>query len=281
MACAASPNNSTSPFRCQPRVYTVPSEPCGCSKNSRVRSGISARADGNSRAKNASTAAGRLSCSKLFAPCRARNSVAVNVPSRLGSAISMNPPRGQMCSAFGSMHVLAIARRNGEFLVVVIQRLFAHRRDFARHQRIAHRGAGAVGGDRRLRGACDRSGRWPHRATRARLCSCARPRHSCPKWNSTFGNSPAASIERAIQLRARHGIDDLLGPHAIHLQLGGAIVLMHHAAAHRDGQRHDAFEHAGELQSADAARGEGEIDGAAAVDSRRSADPAAARTRSP
>ena len=33
-------------------------------------------------------------------PVRARNSVAVKLPSVLGSAISMKPPRGQMCSAF-------------------------------------------------------------------------------------------------------------------------------------------------------------------------------------
>ncbi len=51
------------------------------------------------------------------------------------------------------MHVFAVAPRNREFLVVVLQRLFAYRRDFARHQRIAHGRAGAVGGNRRLRGA--------------------------------------------------------------------------------------------------------------------------------
>ena len=36
---------------------------------------------------------------KLAAPARGRNSVAVKLPSVFGSAISMKPPRGQMCSA--------------------------------------------------------------------------------------------------------------------------------------------------------------------------------------
>ena len=42
-------------------------------------------------------------------------------------------------------------------------------------------------------------------------------------------------------------------------------MLVHHAAAHGDGELHDALEHAGKLQSADAARGEREVDGAAAI----------------
>ena len=61
---------------------------------------MSAAASGNSRPKKAATAAGVLRLAKLARPGARRNSVAVKLPSVLGSAISMKPPRGQMCSAF-------------------------------------------------------------------------------------------------------------------------------------------------------------------------------------
>ena len=99
--------------------------------------------------------------------------------------------------------------------------------------------------------------------------SCASPRHNCPKRNSTLGIRRRGLDERAIELGARHRIDDFFGPHAVHLQLRGAVVLMHHAPAHGDGERHDALEHAGEFQSADAARGEREVDRAPAIDRRQ------------
>src|SRR5688572_17100277 len=42
-------------------------------------------------------------------------------------------------------------------------------------------------------------------------------------------------------------------------------MLMHHASAHGNGQRHDAFPHPCQVQAADAARRKREIDGAAVV----------------
>ena len=104
----------------------------------------------------------------------------------------MNPPRGQMCSAFGSEHVLAVARGNRQLLVIVIQRLFAHRRDFARDQCIADRRTGAVGRDRRLRGAViDPAGRLIAQLDDVLLVR--QTEHGCPKLNVTFGSAAAAS----------------------------------------------------------------------------------------
>jgi hypothetical protein len=72
--------------------------------------------------------------------------------------------------------------------------------------------------------------------------------------------------EHAIQIGARHRMDHFLRPHAVHLQFGGAVEFVHHAAAHGDGERHDAIEHAGEREPANAARRECQIDGAAVID---------------
>ena len=52
---------------------------------------------------DASLLSARASEAKLRGPSRGRNSVAVKLPSVLGSAISMKPPRGQIWSACGSI----------------------------------------------------------------------------------------------------------------------------------------------------------------------------------
>jgi len=49
--------------------------------------------------KNCAIAPSSLKLSKLGDPRRGRNSVAVKLPSVFGNAISMWPPRGQMCRA--------------------------------------------------------------------------------------------------------------------------------------------------------------------------------------
>ena len=77
----------------------------------------------------------------------ARNSVAVNVRSGFGSAISMNPPRGQMCSALGSSAKLAVARRERELLVAVIEQLLVGGDGAVRGERAPHLGPRAVGGE--------------------------------------------------------------------------------------------------------------------------------------
>ena len=105
------------------------------------------------------TACGPSRAAKLRAPWRGRNSVAVKLPSVLGSAISMKPPRGQMCSAWRSS-APAVARRHGELLVVVIQPLLAGRHAADRGEAGAQHRAGAVGGDR------GREGRLAHPAAR-------------------------------------------------------------------------------------------------------------------
>ena len=60
------------------------------------RIAVSGTASGNSSRKKSSTACESGSASKLRGPVRDRNSVAVKLPSVLGSAMSMKPPRGQM-----------------------------------------------------------------------------------------------------------------------------------------------------------------------------------------
>ena len=62
--------------------------------------------------------------------------------------------------------------------------------------------------------------------------------------------------QRAIEIGARDGVDDFLGAHSVGLQSSGTIMLVHHAAAHRNGELHHACKHTGQLESADASGGD-------------------------
>ena len=77
--------------------------------------------------------------SKLFAPRRARNSVrrerGIGIRQRDQHESAARPDVQRVHLERGLCH-----RRGGivQLFVVVIQRLFAHRRHFARHQRVTH-----------------------------------------------------------------------------------------------------------------------------------------------
>src|SRR5207248_5758040 len=89
---------------CHGAHRTVTSPPVGLRKNSSSRSVRSGTASGKVLAKKPPTASRATSWSKPGAPWKGRKRVQVNDRSRFGSAIIMNPPRGQMCK-IGRAHV--------------------------------------------------------------------------------------------------------------------------------------------------------------------------------
>ncbi len=100
----------------------------------RGRSGSSGSVSANSRLKNVRHRRGAAERGKARRSPRAgRNSVAVKLPSVLGRAISMKPPRGQMCSACRSS-AAAAAAGDGELLVVVIEPFLAHAHELRRRR---------------------------------------------------------------------------------------------------------------------------------------------------
>ena len=116
------------------RHARCPSCPCGCVANCASSAGISASTSGNSRLEELSHSCRGAQRGEAGAARRGRNSVAVKLPSVLGNAMSMKPPRGQTCSACGSSTWRAASARQGQFLVVVIEPVFAHLRESARAQ---------------------------------------------------------------------------------------------------------------------------------------------------
>ena len=71
--------------------------------------------------------------------------------------------------------------------------------------------------------------------------------------------------QRAVEARARDGIDHLVRPLPIRRERRLAVRGMQHASAHRDQQRLDGVEHARRAQGVDAPLGERQVDGAARV----------------
>ena len=61
--------------------------------------GISGTASGKRNSKNRVTSPREVRAAKPSAPSNGKNRMQANVPSMLGSAISMWLPRGQMCRA--------------------------------------------------------------------------------------------------------------------------------------------------------------------------------------
>ena len=83
-------------------------EPTGFRSKSSTSVGISGTASGYSRRKRSRAArpsrtVAKVASSRPGTASKGQNSVQVKLPSGFGSAIIMLPPRGQMCSAFGSI----------------------------------------------------------------------------------------------------------------------------------------------------------------------------------
>ena len=152
-----------------------------------------------------------------------------------------------------------IHRRNGELLVIVIQRLFAHVADLMRHEAVAHRGPGAIGGDAGHRVGVIDAPRFLV-AHFQRVAFRAQPQAQLPKLQRHIRMCRGRTHQCPVELGAIDGVDDFLGPHAIGLQLSGAIMLMHHAPAHGDGEPHHLVEHTRELEPAYPASRQREID---------------------
>ena len=119
---------AAAPGRARARARRAPcrADPAGGATNSVTRCGMSATASGNSRGEERPCRRGARAARRNWRPARARNSVAVKLPSVLGRAISMKPPRGQMCSAWRSSAGPPPAAGHGELLVVMVEPLLAH-----------------------------------------------------------------------------------------------------------------------------------------------------------
>ncbi len=95
MAWAASPSRSALP-RDHGQVFTVAIFPSGAAMNWAARPGMSGTASGKCFAKNACASVSVRNSANDGEPSKGRNSVQVKLLSWLGSAMSMNCPRGQM-----------------------------------------------------------------------------------------------------------------------------------------------------------------------------------------
>src|SRR3954471_4552776 len=82
--------------------FTVTSEPVGLLKKSSASDGIRAAASGNTLLKKSVTSFLVPSVAKEGFPLKGKNNVQVKLPSRLGNAINIYPPRGHICNAFFS-----------------------------------------------------------------------------------------------------------------------------------------------------------------------------------
>ena len=98
MACAASPIRSAL-SRDHGQARTVAMRPSGADMSWSAKSGISGIASAKYVWPNACASAAVRNSSNEGEPSKARNKVQVKLPSRLGSAINMKLPRGQMCNA--------------------------------------------------------------------------------------------------------------------------------------------------------------------------------------
>ena len=176
--------------------------PCGRpgARRTRARAPASAaRRRRNARRKNASTASRRRRALRSSVAVCGRNSVAVKLPSVFGSAISMKPPRGQMCSAWLDRVSRRRARRQRELLVAVLEQLLGR---VASELARAARGA-PPSPRRRPRSAAESSivsrARWTLR--RASPSSCVRRMSSAARSSETMSTPwRAARIDQSSAL---------------------------------------------------------------------------------
>ena len=89
--------------RDQGQALTVTMRPSGAATSCAGKAGPRRIASGKCRSRKRRAAASVESREKEGEPSSARKRVQVKVRSRLGRAMSMNVPRGQMCSAFACM----------------------------------------------------------------------------------------------------------------------------------------------------------------------------------
>jgi hypothetical protein len=155
-------------------------------------------------------------------------------------------------------------RRDGELLVVVIEPVLAHRDEAGGGEAGAYRRAGAVGGN---------GGRQRQLA----LGTAAEVAHPQPVASRVGAEDLLVEVQRharmaqrlldqqAVEIRTPDGVDHLVRALPIRLQSRVAGALVHHAAAHLDGEGAHARHHTGPLESRDAARGECQVDRAAAL----------------
>ena len=204
------PSAATWPPTCHGAACTVPSWPCGCAKNSRRAGRESAARHPETRARRSPrTASRRTAASAKLSALRARNSVAVKLPSVFGSAMSMKPPRGQTCSAFASSAWRAVHRRQRQFLVVVVEQLFALARAApARREARAHGGAGAIRRDRAARAARRSSCRRIARREAQRVAAArSAPTHASLEVQRDVRVARRRLDEQPIERRAADGIE--------------------------------------------------------------------------
>ncbi len=152
--------------------------------------------------------------------------------------------------------------RDRELLVAVIEQVLRGR-DLARvGQRAAHLGARAVGREHDV-------GVEPPRAAIGRLDQ----RRAVGQVDADAGFAETVLhavavrgdvVQQRVQRRARHGVDFFRRALAVTQEPLLAARLVQHAAAHRDHEARDLGVDAGTAQRRDAARGECEVDRAAA-----------------
>ena len=189
--------------------------------------------------------------------------MAVNVRSGFGSAISMKPPRGQMCSAFGIKRELAGGRRRErQLLVAVVEQLFARFDGAARHERAPHFGARAIGREHDV-------GLEPSPPSVVRF---DQRRAVAVDADALFAEAVFDAValrrelvEQGVERRARHGVNLFGGALAVRQETLLPREVVHHAAAHRDQELRDVVVEPRAAQCRDAARREREVDRAAAL----------------
>ena len=152
---------------------------------------------------------------------------------------------------------------HGELLVVVVEPLLAHLGELLRGERGAQRRARPVGTDR------DPERHLVHRAVRiAQAQALLREAGTDAlliEMHTHVRVCERGRDQHAVEIGAPHRPDDLVRALPVGLQRGGAGELVHHAAAHGDEERAHLGHEARVLERADAARGEREVDRAAAL----------------
>ena len=152
---------------------------------------------------------------------------------------------------------------DGELLVGMGQDVLPHLHAAMLHQRLAHGGAAAVGGD-------DGGGADVHALAslvhQSQLAALEIHVLATPA-EVDAGTSPLGRVhEQHVESRPRHGMDDFRGGAAIEREARASDEVVQHAAAHGDEQLlHFSIQTHG-LQGAYATVGQGQVDGAAGGD---------------
>ena len=157
-------------------------------------------------------------------------------------------------------------RRDRELLVVVVEPVLTHPHEVRRAKAGADRGARPVGRDRGRERQLIVTAADSVAQAQAPLAGVG-AQTLLVEVHADVAVPRRRFDQHAVELGSPHREDDLVLALAVGLERNGAATIVDHAPAHRYQQRPHALEHPGTLERAYAARGEREVDGAAALGS--------------